>query len=217
MNRTGTVAEEYRKLRREERPAKARHAIQWARDRVAAYDLYTRAEERSRFKTSHCNDDGATVYLVESKSGKLRVELAFIPDYQGSEADDFGSDTLASLITYFRGPDERLGRHESYLRAVRAIKAREEAKNDTRDRYSYGISVRAFWNTPELEEGEPIGEASCWGFTDDGSQASDDYQWSSAVDQYREAMHGICGAIRDKQRQAFRAIMTEAFAANFAV
>lgn len=214
MRRVGTVATEYAKLRSEnaERPAKARHAIQWARDRVAAYSLYSRVDDiKPVYQTSFCNDQGATVYTMESRSGRLRVELAFIPD--DSPLHDFGDDgrdDYAALRRYFRN-DEKLGRNAAHLAALRSLKAREEAESDTRDVYAYGIVARVFYGDDE----DPISEASCWGFADDGSQVSDDYQWTSAVDQYREAMHGVADKIRQQRRVAFNAMMREAFAANF--
>ena len=215
MRRVGTLAEEYRKIRRENvsRPAKARHALQWARDRVAAYSLYMRADDiKPRRETSFCNDNGADVFTFASRNDAIRVELAFIPDDRGLEADDWGSDDYASLRRYFRN-DEKLGRHDAHLAAVRALKAREEAEKDDRDRYAYGISVRIFYGDDE----NPIGEADCWGFADDYSNASEEYRWQSALDQYREAAHGLCGKIRNARREAFRAVMAEAFAANFAI
>lgn len=216
MNRTGTVAEEYRKIRIEGRPAQARHAFQWARDRVAAYSLYSRAESVQARRTSFCNDECADVYTLASINGRLRVEIAFLPDYEGSEPFE-NDDTLASLIRYFRGPYENLTRHDAYSRAVAALKARKEAEADDRERYTYGISVKVFWDTPELKDEEPIGESSCWGFIDDGSQASDEYRWASTLDQYRDALHGVRDKIRLERRAAYQAMMTEAFAANFAV
>lgn len=215
MRRVGTLAEEYRKIRRENarRPAKARHALQWARDRVAAYSLYSRADDiKPRRETSFCNESGADVFTFASRNDAIRVELAFIPDDHGPEEDDWGSDDYASFRRYFRN-DEKLGRHDAHLAAVRALKARDEAKEDNRDRYAYGISVRIFYGDDE----NPIGEADCWGFTDDYSAESEAYRWQSALDQYREAAHGLCGKIRNARREAFRAVMAEAFAANFAI
>lgn len=214
MRRVGTVADVYREIRNESasRPAKARHALQWARDQVAAYALYSRADDiKPRRETSFCNESGADVFTFASRNNAIRVELAFIPDDHGREADDWGTDDYASFHRYFRN-EEKLRRHDAHLAAVRALKAREEAKDD-RDRYAYGISVRVFYGDGE----NPIGEADCWGMADDYSAESEAYRWQSATELYREATHGLCGKIRQARKQALRDIMAEAFAANFAV
>lgn len=217
MRRVGTLAQEYAALRREDllSPRKASHCLQWARERLAAHGLYMRAEEIGRYQSSFCNQEGADVYTLASLKGRLRVEIAFIPDDHG-ESDDFESDDYAGLLKYFRR-DAKLGRHASHLAALRALANAKEAKDSDREIHTYGISVNVFWNTPQLESGDPIGESSCWGFTSDFSNDSRDYQWSCALDQYREAMHGICCEIRSRRKAERKALMIEAFQANFSI
>lgn len=213
MRRIENVADEFRRIRAEPgRPNKALHALQWARERVAAHSLYSRADDiKPARQTSFCNDEGADVYTLESRTGRLRVELAFIPDDFCGEPDDDCSDDYASLYKYWRGPYENLGRDAAHLATLRGLKAHKEAAPD--DVYVYGISVRVFYG----DAADPIGEAACWGFTDDGSQASEEYRWTSALDQYREALYGVRDKIRLERRAAYQAMMREAFAANFAV
>jgi len=212
MRRVGTLAEEYRRNRKS--GARAVHAFQWAKAAVATSAFWYRAEGVSKYQTSFCNQEGE-VWQIESRSGAIRVEIAIMPDYDGGLDRDHGSDDYASFRRYFREA-EKLGKAEAHQRAVAAVK--QQAEDNGRDGGTVcGVAVRVFYNVPRLEAGDPIGEDSLWGIDISDDAEGEFYLWDCALQVYREATAGLCGKIRQQRREAFRATMAEAFAANFAI
>ena len=214
MRRFVSTAESYRRNRAT--GARALHAFQWAKAERATVAFWYRAEGVSKYKTSFCNADGADVWEIESRSGAIRAEIAIMPDYDDDAGRDHGSDDYASFRKFFR-EEQKLGRNASHLAALAAVKRQAEDNASDGNRTVCGVSVRIFHNVPRLEAGEPIGEDSLWGIEIGDDADSDFYLWDCVLQVYREAAHGLCGKIRNARREAFRAIMAEAFAANFAI
>jgi len=214
MRRVGTLAEEYRRNR--QTGASALTAYQWAKSARETSAFWYRAEGVSKYKTSFCNADGAEVWEIESKSGAIRAEIAIMPDYDGGLDFDHGTEDYASFRRYFR-ETAKLGKHAAHVAAVKALRQYEEDQKGENNGSCYGVAVRVFHNVPRLEAGEPIGEDSLWGICVNDDAEGERYLWECAAQVYAEATSGLCRKIRDARREAFRAIMAEAFAANFAV
>lgn len=214
MRRFVSMAESYRRNRAT--GARAVHAFQWAKAERATVAFWYRAEGVSKYKTSFCNADGADVWEIESHSGAIRVEIAIMPDRDGGLDRDHGSDDYASFRRYFRDV-EKLGKAEAHQRAVAAVKQQAEDNASDGNGTVCGVAVRVFHNVPRLEAGEPIGEDSLWGICVNDDGEGERYLWECAAQVYAEATAGLCGKIRNARREAFRAVMAEAFAANFAI
>lgn len=218
MRRFISIAESYHRHRAErDGRNRATGAHQWAKTERDVSAFWYRAEVVSKYQTSFCNTDGAEVWNIESKSGALRVELAIMPDYGGDDGHDHGSEGYASLHRFFR-ETEKLGKHAAHVAAVKALRQyKEDQEDDVHDLLTYGVAVRVFYNVPRLEDGEPIGEYSLWGITVKNDDNGEAYLWECLLQTYGEATAGLCGKIRTERREAFRAMMSEAFAANFAI
>jgi hypothetical protein len=218
MRRFISIAESYRRHRAErDGRNKAAWAFQWAKTERDVSAFWYRAEGVSKYQTSFCNTDGAEVWNIESKSGALRVELAIMPDYDGDDGRDYGSEDYASFLRFFR-ETEKLGKHAAHVAAVKALRQyKEDQEDDGRDLQTYGVAVRVFYNVPRLEDGEPIAEDALWGITVADDDNGERYLWECLLQTYQEATAGLCGKIRTERREAFRAMMSEAFAANFAI
>lgn len=204
------LAELYRKHRRDGLAASV--ALAWAREQLATDAFEWRAEQVSRFKTSFCNQEGAEVWEIESASGRLRVELAVMPDYDGRDDDAEDADA-AELWRFFR-EEKKLGRTAA-REAVAESLEKQAAYRRARERGDYqsvGVGVRVFWNVPRLEAGEPIAEDYCYGYETDGSDV-----WQFVREIYQNATHGLCAKLREIRQAERRALMAEAFAANFTI
>lgn len=186
-------------------------ALRWAKESRKDDAFEGRFQGVGRYQSSFCNDDGADVYELASASDAIRVELAIMPDYHGR--DDFEPFDADATRRYFR-ETEKLGKAETERRLRLAVEreARFQERRERGDFGVYGVAVRVFYNTPRLESGEPIAEDSCWGYESDGSDL-----WNFAREVYSTATHGLCAKLRSKRREERRAIMAEAFAANFAL
>lgn len=214
MRRVGTLAEEYRRNRKT--GASALTAFHWAKSARETSAFWYRAEGVSKYKTSFCNTDGADVWQIESKSGAIRAEIAIMPDYDGGLDLDHGTEDYASFRRYFRDT-AKLGRNAAHLAALKALRQYEEDQKGEQSGSVYGVAVRVFHNVPQLESGDPIGEDSLWGIIIADDDDGERYLWECAAQVYAEATAGLCGKIRQQRREAFRAVMAEAFAANFAI